>query len=628
MAIEKMKLLTITGQEKDLDRFIARNLLDTDIQIEDAKKVYNKAWKFEYYDYDYTIKDNMKNCKTLMDSLNILYREEYCNLFIENTVSQIGTKIEQVQKSYDEFKNNIELCKKNKEEYLIKISSAEKLDNLDVEVNKLYNLKYIKFRYGNIANEKFDEIREELEDMNVIYFEIEKSEDVTWIVYLTTEEFVQNIDVYFNMQNFERVWLDPNLSGKPKEYTDNLYRELNNKNNEIIELQRELETLTENCRHILLSSYRQLQTYSKINKIKKYIMHDSKNTFYIVAWVPETEFDKLIDKLDTCQNIEYQIEEKTPNKSPTKLKNSKMVKPFEAIVKMYGVPNPNEIDPTLFVAITAFLMFGFMFGDVGHGLVFLIVGLLYKKKNKDAGAILIAGGLASTIFGFLYGSVFGKEDIIKAKIISPMQDINTMLIYGVIVGCIFIFIAMILNIINGIKNKDFKRVWLDGNGISGLTLYLFVLLMIGWYFLKGEMLISNNITVIVVSILLILILFNEKLTRLITRKKEETKTQAVEKIFELLEMILSFSSNTISFLRLSAFAINHVGLCMAIYLLADMTSGAGNIVISIIGNIVVLVLEGLIVGIQILRLEYYELFSRFYEGNGIEYKSIRTQTTD
>ena len=98
-----------------------------------------------------------------------------------------------------------------------------------------------------------------------------------------------------------------------------------------------------------------------------------------------------------------------------------------------------------------------------------------------------------------------------------------------------------------------------------------------------------------------------------------------EKIFEIIEMTLSFASNTISFLRLAAFAINHVGLCMAVYLLADMSSGVGNIAIAIIGNIVVIALEGLIVGIQVLRLEYYELFSRFYEGNGREFKSIKKQ---
>lgn len=209
-----------------------------------------------------------------------------------------------------------------------------------------------------------------------------------------------------------------------------------------------------------------------------------------------------------------------------------------------------------------------------------------------------------------------------------MENINTMLIYGIIVGCIFILIAMLINIVNGIKNKDFKRVWLDGNGVAGLILYGFILFVIAYYFIKGKMIISTNAIVVIVCVLLILILFNDKLTKVVTAKKEETSVPMVEKIFEIIEMILSFASNTISFLRLAAFAINHAGLCMAIYLLADMTSGAGNILIAIIGNIIVLVLEGLIVGIQILRLEYYELFSRFYEGDGVEYISIKSQTNN
>jgi len=628
MAIEKMKLLSITGPEKDLDRFIARNLLDTDIQIEDSKKVYNKAWKFEYYENDYNIKENMKKCQKLIQNLNILYREEYSNLFIESPVSQIGAKIEQVQNAVDTIKQKKEACQKDKIDILTKIKASENLENFDIEINKLYNLRYLKFRYGNIANEDFEKIEEQLCKINAIVFEIAKQEDVTWMVYITTEEFVQNVDVFFNMQNFERVWLDENLSGKPKEYIDKLYKDLSNKNIEIMNLEKDLKDLTESCKHILLSSYRQLQTYDKINKIKKYIMHDSKNEFYLVVWVPEVEFPKLVDKLNTYKDIDYKIEQKPQIKGPTKLKNSKLVKPFEIIVKMYGVPNNNEIDPSLFVAITAFIMFGFMFGDVGHGLVFLICGMFLRKKNKDYGNILAFGGISSIIFGFLYGSFFGKEDILQPIIISPMDNINTMLIYGIVVGSIFILIAMILNIVNGIKNKNFKRIFFDTNGIAGFLLYGFVLFLVAWYFYKHEILISKNVIIGIVCVLLILILFNDKLTKLIFRKKEETEVQFVEKIFELLEMMLSFASNTISFLRLAAFAINHVGLCIAIYLLADMVNGAGNILISILGNAIVIVLEGLIVGIQILRLEYYELFSRFYEGNGVEYKSIKTQTSE
>ena len=290
------------------------------------------------------------------------------------------------------------------------------------------------------------------------------------------------------------------------------------------------------------------------------------------------------------------------------------------------MPKTSELDPTWFVAITTFFMFGFMFGDVGHGLVFLALGIiLFLKKQKVYGAILSAGGISSIIFGFLYGSIFGKENLLKPILISPMSNINTMLVYGIAVGTVFIIIAMGLNIVNNVRNKNLKNVVLGENGIAGLILYLFILMNIAFYFFKGKMLISVNIIVVICSILILLILFNDKIGIIIEGKKQATKTPFVEKLFEIIEMILSFLSNTISFLRLAAFAINHAGLCMAVYLLANMTTGAGNILIAIIGNIVVLVLEGLIVGIQTLRLEYYELFSRFYDGSGKEYKSIKAQ---
>ena len=206
-----------------------------------------------------------------------------------------------------------------------------------------------------------------------------------------------------------------------------------------------------------------------------------------------------------------------------------------------------------------------------------------------------------------------------------MNSINTMLVYGIIVGTIFIFIAMILNVVNGIKNKDLKRIFLDQNGIIGIVLYTFVLACVGYYYLKGKMIVSLNVAVIVSLVLVIIILFNDKIMNFIQKKRKTESTPFVEKVFEIIEMLLSFLSNTISFLRLAAFAINHAGLCMAVYLLANMSSGAGSFLIALIGNVVVIVLEGLIVGIQTLRLEYYELFSRFYDGSGEEYKSLKNQ---
>ncbi len=624
MSIEKVKLLGIKGNSKDLDRFLANVLFNSDVQIEDAKKIYNKGWKLEYFEYDYKIKETLKKCENLLNKLQIKYTKETDMVLLENKVLDISNKIDEFEKKYDDYVKKIASNEKQNEEDIIKIEEASRLENIDFDMKKLYDLQYIKFRYGSIPKKNLEEIKKELEKLNIILLEVKDEGDLSWIIYFTTTEFVSEVDGIFNIQKFERELLPEDLVRTPKEYLRNLKEQIKQRERENNENNIQIEKLKKEGMTKILSLYRELQTYDKINTIKKYIVHDQNDSFYVVAWVPENSLKRMKKRLDGIPDIDYVIRD--GEDPPTKLKNNKIIKPFEELVKMYGMPKMDELDPTWFVALTTFIMFGFMFGDVGHGLVFFIIGIiLLLKKKKTYGAILFAGGLSSIIFGILYGSVFGKENIIKPILISPMNNINTMLVYGIIVGTIFILMAMGLNIINGIRNKDMKKIFLDKNGIAGVLLYSFVLICVAYYFLKGKMLVSMNIIVAISIILVLIIMFSDQIFNFLEKKKEKAKTPIVEKIFEVIEMLLSFLSNTISFLRLAAFAINHAGLCMAVYLLADMTTGAGNILIAVLGNVVVLVLEGLIVGIQTLRLEYYELFSRFYDGSGKEYKSIKEQ---
>lgn len=622
MAIEKMKLLGITGKNYNLDKFLANVLFKSDLQIEDVKKIYDKTWKLTYFDYNYKIKETLKICENLLQKLNIPFSKQADIIEIQNNIDYITNKVEEINIKYDENIKIINDLVLTNNEISNKIEELSKIENLKYDVKKLYNMKYIKFRYGVISKKNLFEIKKEIDNLNVILFEIYEENENVWIMYFTTEQFVGGIDSIFNIQKFERKLLPDDIDGMPKEYILKLKEKIKQNEIKISNCKQELDNQKKVAITNLIFYYRELQTYDKINTLKKYIAHDQNDTFYLVVWISEENFKFLEEKLKLFQDIDYVIED--TGEAPTKLKNNIFIKPFELLVKMYGVPNKNEIDPTWFVALSTFLMFGFMFGDIGHGLIFFLIGLILMLRKKDYGAILFAGGVSSIIFGILYGSIFGKEEIIKPILISPMNSINTMLVYGIIVGTILILLAMIINIVNGIKNKDYKKIFIDENGIAGILLYILVLSCLGYYVLNGKMLISINIIVIVSVILVLIIMFNEQISNLIAKKKKSS-TPFIEKVFEIIEMLLSFLSNTISFLRLAAFAINHAGLCMAVYLLADMSTGAGNILIAIIGNIIVLVLEGLIVGIQTLRLEYYELFSRFYEGSGQEYKSIKAQ---
>lgn len=627
MAVEKMKLLSITGKEENIDGFIAEYLLDSGIQTEDAVKVYEKSWNLTNFSYDSTAKDMLKECKNILDKYKIKYNVNIESEKIEKSLDYIKSVLTDIKNTLDGFEDTIQEKKIKLEEYKRKSELFNNAKDLDIDLNKLYNLEYIRFRYGKILRENYGKLENSIKDLNA--FLVKASDDGTskyiWVMCFSSKENSAKVDSYLNVYKFERFNLPAELDGNPKDIWMECEKEIHKLNFEIENKEDELVRIVDRDAEELIELYAQINLYIKINNVKKFMAYDENGLFYIIGWIPAKELTTVLPKLSKEKDIKYVVKnhDEVASIPPTKLKNNRIVRPFETIVKMYGLPNYTEMDPTTFVAITAFLLFGFMFGDVGHGLVIFLIGILMAKKKISMGPVFEAGGIASMIFGLLYGSIFGNEEIIPAIFIRPMESIQTMLIYGIAIGVVLIILAMILNIRNGIKNKDKKKVFLDTNGLAGLIFYIVVLGAGVYFILKGKMIASLGVLSIFVILPLLAIMFKDSIAKKIFKEEEEEKSSLFEKIFHVVEILLSFASNTISFVRISAFAINHVGLCMAIYILSDMFSGTGSLAVTIFGNCLVIVLEGLIVGIQVLRLEYYELFSRFYTGDGKEYKPLR-----
>lgn len=627
MAIERMKLLSVVGKDENINSFIIKYLLESGMQPEDALKVLEKGWKLSYYPYDNKPKENIKLCKSILDKLDVAYKDDFVKVELEDSIENIEQNLNALMKELKEKDEKIEKAENDIENLEKAKGPIHHLENINIDLKDFFKLRYMKFRFGKISKENYAKIKQDTKMLDVVLLELEQTEDDVWIIYLTTEEFSTQIDSYFNVMRFERIWLPQDVTGTPKEFIkniDNLIQE----NRKIIETEKhEIEGIKIKSQATLISYLCQLQNYEKINKVKKYIVHDENGYFYIIGWIPLEELKILVPKLTKEKDLKFTVKnhDEVASVPPTHLKNNKLFSSFETIVQMYGVPNYTELDPTAFVAITAFLMFGFMFGDVGQGAVIALIGILLKKKKVALGPIFVAGGISSILFGLLYGSIFGKEDILKPILIAPMENITTMLIAGIAFGTILILIAMGLNIKNGIRTKDKQKIFFSENGVAGFVFYCTILISVVYFYLKGKLIISASILAVVLGIALICILFKDVLADKLEKRKSQEKHSFIERFFELIETLLSFASNTISFVRLAAFAINHVGLCMAIYILAGMTAGAGNLAVAIIGNALVIVLEGLIVAIQVLRLEYYELFSRFYSGDGKEYKPIRSE---
>ena len=468
-------------------------------------------------------------------------------------------------------------------------------------LNKV-NDGFLQLRFGKVSNQKAAQLYF-YKDEPFIFTRLHQTKRNTWIATLANQENAHRVDEILEEIDFETV-LIPSL------------------------LKEKLDTLT----HELLDHiYAYVLIQSKIENNLKYVSVFNESAV-LIGFISEHDFDNFKSLFDERFKIQsFPAQSEAGLLPPTKLTNKWFSSPFKMFVEMYGLPIYGSFDPTPFFAITYTFMFGMMFGDVGQGLVLLILGL-YLAKKSDLGGILTRLSMSSIFFGFLYGSVFGNETILEPLLeplhlplpISDGDFTMTLLLSTVAMGVVLILGSIGINIIQGLKHKNYKQALFNQNGLAGFMLYGFVMISFALK-MRGINLLNTLTILLFVVAPLLFILFMEPLSNLMNKMKltphDGWGSYLTESIFELLEVILSFVANTMSFLRVGGFVLSHAGMMAVVMTLKEM-AGASGIVVLIIGNALVIALEGLIVGIQTLRLEYYEMFSRYYEGGGKKFNSI------
>jgi V/A-type H+-transporting ATPase subunit I len=320
-------------------------------------------------------------------------------------------------------------------------------------------------------------------------------------------------------------------------------------------------------------------------------------------------------------------------------------------VNTYARPRYEEIDPTALIAITFPLLYGAMFGDVGHGLVLAAIGWFLSRRST-LGGLLVACGLSGMIFGFIYGSVFGFEEVLP-HLLKPSENILQILGMAIGAGIVLLIVAILLNLYNAFRARDWGRFFFDSNGLAGLILYLSFLVILGNVaskiftgesFLPGILLTIGRIG-IVVTIAQILFVIGMCLAVIFSHPLQHWMHDghfvveggwgmfAVQSAAEILEKIISMLSNTLSFVRVGAFAIVHAGFTQAVFTIAKLVSGGqaagfGYWTVVVLGNLFVIGLEGFIVTIQTMRLHYYEFFSKFFQGGGSPYEPLALSSAE
>ncbi len=506
------------------------------------------------------------------------------------------------------------------------------MKDVNIDLSTLNGMAYFNYEIGILSKEGREKIRKNYENIPAIVLHIGNDQKDEVYLIISLKEFKLETDRILRSLNFRRLEAPKNCAGKPFEIETIFYEQSEILRAEIAEMEKYKEELREKYYSDVEKAYSQNEMEEAKTVIKSNIACTD-NFFYLSGWVPEKEKSLLDKRLSVFDDEVILVFKNTKDVynyiiPPTKLSNHRIISPFEPLIKMYGIPSYGEIDPTLFLSLTYMFLFGAMFGDVGQGIVIFLMGLVATKKmtNSVYGQIFMRLGVSSTIFGFLYGSIFGFEHILPALFLRPMENINTMLYSSIIVGAVFLFISFSIGIINAVKNKDIKEGIFGRNGVCGFVFFMGLLMIL------AEMTISlktipMNFLIPVMASCILLIVIREPLTHLLINKRplyeEPPANYYTESVFEGLETIINILSNTISFIRVGAFALNHVGLFMAFHTMAELANNkAAGILIYIIGNIIVIGLEGLIVFIQGLRLEYYEMFSKYFVGEGIEYRPV------
>ena len=490
--------------------------------------------------------------------------------------------------------------------------------------------------FGRLSNENYQRLTESSEESPIATNELTVINGNTWVIVLTVKGYEESTRklleaVYF--KEFSLKEIASQLKG-----ADPLILV----NKRIANHQRAIKGLAKAAKDMLREQrseyellYSQLYTMQRVYDVCKG-RGEVSGMFVLSGWIPADTLASIRKTVEDEAPMTTVMVEETKDISysgiriPTLLQNNPIFRAFQDIVSMYSLPSYGEIDPSPIVAISFILFFGFMFGDIGHGLM-IFLGAMYMVKRgimkRSFGQVIKSAAVSSMVFGVLYGSIFGMENIIPALWLSPMHDTNKLLVIAICLGVFMISLGLVLNMIKQYRARDFGRLLFDGQGMAGLMLY-WTMAALAAIYMTGTKIpeLAADIMWGGIGVMMLLMIFRDVLARYLLHQKGEGES-AVLNIFEIMHHLMSFVSNTASFVRLAAFALNHVGLSMAVIMLSEMVhSLPGGIVmkgiILIIGNIVIVCLEGLIVFIQTLRLEYYEFFGKFYKGGGNEFKPV------
>jgi len=545
------------------------------------------------------------------------------------------------------------------------VNELKVFSQMNIPFWEIENLSHLIFRFGSIDPNNINKLKENLGNRAAV---IPLEDNRILAASSKKGRFV--LDAQLKMVSFEPVKI-PDYCVSPSEMTANLNEQRVINEEKILKIKTEKDALIKKYASDVQKIYVSWRCALIIEEIKARFKA-TESLFNFSGWMPADIVKRTVKDLSDLTEGRIAVTAFRPyevpyikngkGKVPVAVKHSAFVKGFEGVVFSYGAPLYGSIDPTALVAFFFTLMFGIMFGDMGQGLVLLIAGLVIKYNDKKLAAFkkfsapLISVSVASMIMGFLSGSVFANETLLIApsraitafftgeprnKILQilPLAEhggsiakLLYFFAFTVAIGVVINSLGLIINIVNRIMFKKYEQAFFSKTGLAGLLMF-WCALYTAVKLITGASI--NTFNVLGICIPLFFIIFGHVFWRLFTERRFHMESGLfafiMEGFVEILDTVSSYISNTASFLRVGAFALAHAVFSFIIFFFTDSLADSGiggslsAALIMLIGNAIIIVLEGLIVAIQVMRLQYYEFFNKFFVETGVEFAPFRFQ---
>jgi len=525
--------------------------------------------------------------------------------------------------------------------------------NLKASYSELEHLSFLSLRIGKIDPTLFEALKDAVGERAVV---IPLGNDNSRILAASSKKGRFALDTELKKFNFVNMEIPQDFKGIPDDVLAGLKNEKTVAVQKVAALEKERGNFAETHREKLLALLGAFSIGMQIQDVESKLQ-STELVYRLTGWVSSRDSKAMMKELDELTEGRIAIREYLPSEVPSvingkeqvpvEVHHRKFVKGFERMLFSYGAPVYGTIDPTPFVALFFTLLFGIMFGDFGQGLVIFLLGLLLERRIVRIGSynrsapVFIAVGVSSMIMGLLTGEFFTNETLLEpfahwvtgffgkphAPIIKLMPsgtDTSAMFaMFGVAIAVGFLIntIGLIINITNKFIVRKPGRALFGKTGLAGACFFWYIVALVVRVLFFHQT--ASRFDFIVIGVLMFFAAFGEPFERLVDGERPIAENGigalVISGVVELIEVISTYLSNSVSFLRVGAFALAHAVLAFVISMLADMIGSPGGIIVTVLGNALVIVLEGMIVAIQVVRLQYYEFFSKFFNETGVEF---------